>query len=235
MTRQTFDGDNHSPAWRPDGRAILTAIAGDGFRQIYAKGLGAEASAKKLTDEKGDALNGVWSPDGRHVVYELSSTESSADLYSMDASGGGKRPFATTPFDETTPAFSPDGKWVAYTSNESGRPEVYVKPFEGDGAKVQISTDGGVGPLWSRDGRELFFVTGDRFMVVDVTPGTELRFSQPRIQFKGRYVWERPANYDVSPDGKRFVMVQPTSGEGVTEVVRVTTNWSRELEKRFAK
>jgi len=236
LTRQTFEGDHHSPEWSPDAKEILASVATEGIRELRAKGLGGESPYRTIAKTGEDIGSGTWSRDGRYVVYEVLSGESGGDLYVLDTKGDSTpRPFATSPFDELFPQFSPDGKWIAFVSDESGRPEVYVKPFEGTGAKTQISTEGGNGPRWSRDGRELFFASGERLASVAIEAGDSLRASPPRVLFSGRFVWDRPDNFDVAPDGQSFVMVQTSAGDGVTEVVRVTLNWSRELEKRFAK
>ncbi|MGK2858213.1 MAG: protein kinase domain-containing protein [Thermoanaerobaculia bacterium] len=236
LTRQTFDGDHHSPEWSPDEKELLASVATEGVRELRAKGLGGESPYRTIARANDDIGAGTWSRDGRHIVYELLSSENGGDLYVLDTEGDGKpRPFATSPFDELQAQFSPDGKWIAFVSDESGRSEVYVKPFEGTGAKTQISTEGGTGPRWSHDGRELFFASGERLASVAIEPGEPLRASAPRILFGGKFVWDRPDNFDIAPDGQSFVMVQSSAGDGVTEVLRVTLNWSRELEKRFAK
>jgi Tol biopolymer transport system component len=236
LTRQTFEGDHHAPEWSSDAKEIIASIATEGIRELRAKGLGGESPYRTIAKTGEDIGAGTWSRDGRYVVYESLSSENGGDLYVLDTKGDSPpRPFATSPFDELFPQFSPDGKWIAFVSDESGRAEVYVKPFEGTGAKTQISTEGGNGPRWSRDGRELFFASGERLASVALEPGDSLRASPPRVLFGGRFVWDRPDNFDVAPDGQSFVMVQASAGDGVTEIVRVTLNWSRELEKRFAK
>ncbi len=120
-----------------------------------------------------------------------------------------------TPFNEETPSFSPDSRWIAFASNESGRYEIYVQPYPGPGGKRPISTDGGREPLWSRDGRELFYRQGDYFMAVPIETDPELVAGKPQALFEDRYVspFTSPSlgesTYDLSPDGQHFVMIQP--------------------------
>jgi Tol biopolymer transport system component len=235
-TRLTFKGDHHSPMWSSSGTGILAAVTTDGFRAIVRKALDAESPEQEITKAKSDLSAAVESPDGKSIVFEMQTSGNATDLYVMNADGSGEpRPFASTPYDELNPRFSPDGRWIAYTSDESGRPEVYIKPFHAPGAKFQVSTEGGVGPLWSRDGKELFYASRDRMMAVTITVSPELRASAPRVLFGGKFVWDRADNYDITPDGQRFVMVQRTADEGTTEQLRVVLNWTAELEKKFAK
>ena len=137
-----------------------------------------------------------------------------------------------TPFDESAPAFSPDGKWLAYVSDESGRAEVYVQPYPGPGAKWAVSTEGGTEPAWSADGRELYFRHRDQLVVVDDYAGTEFRAGRSQPIFDSRYeTIEGARDYDVSPDGKGFVVIR---SEGAAEPARfnVVLNWFAELRSR---
>jgi serine/threonine-protein kinase len=141
-------------------------------------------------------------------------------------------PFLLTPFDERSPRFSPDGRWLAYVSNESGRNEVYVQPFPGPGRKWLVSTDGGSDPVWSRDGRELFYRLGDQLMAVSVTPSGDFGADRPRRLFETRFdPGVNGPNYDVSPDGKWFLM--PRSEQGPTrDELHLVLNWLGEVTSR---
>jgi serine/threonine-protein kinase len=146
------------------------------------------------------------------------------------------KPFLRTPFNESAARFSPDGRWLAYISDESGRYEIYVQPYPGPGAKLQISTDGGTEPVWNPRGRELFYRNGNKMMVVDVA-ATQTAFiaSKPRVLFDGEYL-PTPAttpNYDVSPDGQRFLMIKTGgAGEVAPTQINVVFNWFEELKRR---
>jgi len=145
------------------------------------------------------------------------------------------QPFLQTPFNESVPRFSPDGRWLAYISNESGRYEVYVQPYPGPGGKWQISTDGGTEPVWNRNGRELFYRSGDKMMAVDIATQPSFVAGKPRMLFQGQYV---PTNgtfpfYDVSPDGQRFLMLKPSEQSGAAPTqINVVLNWFEELKQK---
>jgi dipeptidyl aminopeptidase/acylaminoacyl peptidase len=134
----------------------------------------------------------------------------------------------------TNAHFSPDGHWIAYQSGESGHAEIYVRPFQSAGGKIQISTAGGDEPMWSRDGRELFYVNGDKMMAVEIHTQPTFTAGTPQLLFTGRYQSSPNgvAAYDVSPDGKRFLKIQPTSSEQATSQINVVINWQEELKKR---
>ena len=172
----------------------------------------------------------------KRPAFEMRTAQNGSDIYNMKMKGKeDPQPFAATPFDENLPTFSPDGRDIAYESDESGRKEIYLKPFPGPGPKFQVSTDGARGPRWSRDGKELFYASGERMMVVSVSETPGLRVSAPQLLFGGPFVFERAGNYDIAPDGKRFIMVQRTTDDRATQLLRVVLNWSSDLKKRFAR
>jgi hypothetical protein len=149
------------------------------------------------------------------------------------------RPLLNSPANESWAELSPDDKWLAYGSDSSGRFEVYVQPFPGPGPREQISYGGGDSPLWSRNGRELFFLTpGDqpgavRVNTVDVTPGSAFTFGKPRVLFQGRFGRTGgPTAYDVAPDGRRFLMTEflDPPRQPVTRI-HVVLNWFEELRR----
>jgi Tol biopolymer transport system component len=143
------------------------------------------------------------------------------------------RPFLKTPFNERAARLSPDGRWLAYVSNESGRDEIYVQPFPGPGGKWQISASGGNEPVWSRDGRELFYRSGEKMMAVSVVFGETFSAENPRLLFEGHFVPSRrgDAAYDVSPDGQRFLMVKRVQ-ESIPTQLNIILNWFEELKRR---
>jgi hypothetical protein len=138
------------------------------------------------------------------------------------------------PFAEQSPQLSPDGRWLAYTSDESGRFEVFVQPFPDPGARIQISTEGGEEPRWSRNGRELFYLRDERMMAVEISTTGALKAGAPRTLFEGRYVRSpnAVAGYDVAADG-RFLMVQPLHPDPPTNQIHVVLNWTEELKRRL--
>ena len=139
------------------------------------------------------------------------------------------RSLLVTPFDERNPAVSPDGRWLAYVSNETGTSEVYVRGLaEGSGRSI-VSRGGGTEPVWARSGRELFFRANDSVYVVTVTPGAEFRGSSPRALFGGRFITATVTNWDVSPDGQRFVMVRSTDAVSSGTPLHVVLHWFDQL------
>lgn len=171
-----------------------------------------------------------WSPDGRFLLYEIDDPKTTWDLWVLPMSDGGKpRPFLQAEFRQEYARFSPDGRWVAYRSNESGRFEIYVAPFPGPGGKWQVSTDGGDFPLWRRDGREIFYLTPDSMIVAATVNGQGSSFEVGAVL---PLFETRPPNraFVVSGDGQRFLIntdVDQTSSEPLTVVL----NWTAALKK----
>jgi eukaryotic-like serine/threonine-protein kinase len=148
------------------------------------------------------------------------------------------RPFVQTQFKQATPVFSPDGHWLAYTSNESGRFEVYVQSFPGPGARWQISINGGDQPVWARNGRELFYREENKMMSVAVTTRSTFSVGTRTLVFAGPYQHSPslgPADYDVSPDGRQFLMIQPSLQEPTATQINVVLNWFEELKPRVGR
>ena len=138
------------------------------------------------------------------------------------------------PFEEIQPTFSRDGKWLAYVSDESGRFEVYLRPYSRSGGRMQVSTEGGTEPRWARNGRELFFRSGNKMMVVEILTEPSLKATAPQLLFEGSYMRNgaRPGfpEYDVTADGQRFVMVQLMEPESAPTQINVVLNWFEELK-----
>ena len=132
------------------------------------------------------------------------------DLFVFSLKDRKAQPFDTGEVGASSPSFSPDGRWIAYTSNESGGTEVYVRPYPGPGGKWQISTDGGTEPVWNPKGRELFYRSGQKMMEVDYTEQPEFSAGKPKMLFEGAYMPSPRSlsDYDVTPDGQRFLMLK---------------------------
>jgi eukaryotic-like serine/threonine-protein kinase len=144
------------------------------------------------------------------------------------------RPFLKTQFGEGAPMFSPDGRWIAYVSNKSGRNVVYMRPFPGPGEEWTISTEGGIEPVWARNTGELFYRQGAAMMSVDVKTGPTLMVGKPRRVFEGHYATSGAlyANYDVTPDGKRLLMVKGSVQEAPAQIT--VLNWLEEVKRLVA-
>ena len=142
------------------------------------------------------------------------------------------RLFLQTNFDNWGAVFSPDARWIAYTSNESGRSEVYVRPYPGPGGKFQVSIDGGEEPRWAKSGRELFFRNGTKWMSARVQISPEFAAQKPQVMFEGNFVNVYGIEYDVAPDGAHFIMIQADEPNSPPAQLNVIINWLEQLNRR---
>jgi dipeptidyl aminopeptidase/acylaminoacyl peptidase len=171
------------------------------------------------------------SPDGKLLAFAEFSPVTRLDIWLLSLGPERKtRPLIQTPFRDYQPSFSPDGRWLAYVSDESGRDEVYVQPFPALGAKWSLSTDGGDSPVWARHGRELFYENGGKLMAVSIRTDPTFVAAEPRLLFERSY--ELYA-YDVSPDG-RFIMIEPAEPDTAITQITLVQNWFGELKQRAA-
>ena len=169
-----------------------------------------------------------WAPDGT-LAYSDGQT-----IWTIAPGDRRPRPFAPSRFVETSPSFSPDGRWIAYVSNESGRFEVYVQPFPGPGERFTISATGGGEPVWSRSGKELFYRNGDQMMAIDARTASSFRTARPTVLFTGRYLHSqsfRRTEYDVALNGD-FVMLSVAEGDQPATQINLLMNWFEELTAR---
>jgi serine/threonine-protein kinase len=232
-SRLTFGSSlEWTPLWTPDGERVIFTSLGQsgGLYRVAADGTG---QAELLIE----ALANVWaqslSPDGSTLVFDLLG-----DIHILSMEGEHtSQPILQAPYLENMPTVSPDGRWMAYQSDESGRLEVYVRPFpDVDDGKWQVSSDGGREPRWGPEGRELFYRDTDMMMVVTVEAGPTFSAGLPSVLFTGDYATPGPqvANYDISPDGQRFLMMK-NSAESEQTVAStqliVVDNWFEELNR----
>jgi eukaryotic-like serine/threonine-protein kinase len=233
-SRLTFDpADDFNPAWAGDGATVMfSSMRRPGQRDIYRKlASGTQAEEVVLAGSGQKALDD-WSRDGRFIVYD-SAAGVTTDLYVV-ALDGDRKPVAitNTPFNERSGAVSPNGRWIAYASNESGLPAVFVQTFPEPIGRWQVSTSGGVDPMWRGDGRELFFHWQGKMLSVDVAAaGSRFEVSVPRVLFDMPRLAESGRNrYVVSPDGQRFLAVTAI-GDPVPLPLTVVLNWPDALRK----
>jgi hypothetical protein len=176
---------------------------------------------------------GSVTPDGETLVFLRSSQETSFDLYTLPFRDPAQvRPLLATPAYEGGARLSPDGRWLIYISKDSGRNEVYLRPFTGPERRWQVSTEGGTQAIWNPSGREIFYRSGDRMMAVEISTTPEVSLSRPRLLFEQRYAYGAGitiANYDVTSDGERFVMVKD---EGSAGRLHIVLNWFSDLSRR---
>jgi serine/threonine protein kinase len=226
-----------SPVWTPDGKTIFYDSTAKGPPHLYAKAADGSGS-ERVVLESSDYLEYPLSvsSDGRYLVYErrdLNKGQTGLDLWVLPLFGDGKPfPIVQTSFDDAYGTVSPDGKWMAYQNNETGRMEVYITAFPGGGAKWQVSTNGGVQAKWRRDGKELFFLdSADNLVVVDVdTSGNAVRLGVPHALFQAVSVQRQAGAFDVTADGKKFLINSGNQKED-TEPFTLVQNWPAELKK----
>jgi dipeptidyl aminopeptidase/acylaminoacyl peptidase len=195
---------------------------------MFHKPVDASGDGEFLLESERSQFPMSWSPHGDLLAFEEYHPDSGIDIWLLPRDGS-PQSFLVSAFNEHSPRFSPDGRFIAYVSNESGRDEVYVQHYPSTGRKYTISTDGGSEPLWSRNGRELFYRNGDAVMGVDLEPSEEFRPGAPHLLFEGQYVADIFPNWDISPDGQRFLMVQ--SETPPAREIRVVLNWFEELKE----
>ena len=230
-------GTNASfPVWTPDGRRLTLAAAKQGSYDIYWRPVDGSEPDELLLSGTWPNYPFSWSPDGKTLAFVSVNPTTLQDIrvLSVDKKGA-SRPFVETPFREGAPVFSPDGQWIAYVSDDSGRFEVYVRPFPGPGEKWAISTEGGNEPVWPRGGHQLFYRAGDTMMAVDVQTTPTFAAGTPRKLFDKMFersiaLW---ANYDVSPDGQRLLMVRRENPSLPATHINVVLNWIEELRQKL--
>ena len=235
LPKYSIEHDNQTFAWSPDGTEIVfSSQIGDSPLNLYLTAADGSGTPKRLTESDADQQAAFWSSNGFLAFFEK-RTDGPRVIMILQMDGDSEpEPFLETPLDALGPTFSPDGNWLAYTSNETGRREVYVRPFPAGEPAYQVS-NGGEAPVWSPNGEQLFYRRSAdrlwRFMVVDIPGGSISARSLPRMLLEGSYSSSVPMrNYDVSPDGDRFVLqtqvVLPP--EPVTRI-NIVLNWFEEL------
>jgi Tol biopolymer transport system component len=235
LSRLTLDTPGQNPVWSPDGTRIAFESLKPGAAPFVIKtvdGSGAEVSV----DAPGDGASlQSWSPDGRTLVYQVTGPSSDRDLWTISIDG--KRtaaPLIQTRFFEGGGTVSPDGRYVAWVSVETGTNQVYVQAYPGGGGKVQVSTVGGIEPVWAKSGKELFYRLDDKLMAVKVGGGAVPVVGRPAVVFSGPfdlYGGARP-NYDVSADGQRFLMLRTTDSGAQGATVMYVSEWTQLLKDK---
>ena len=253
-TRFTAGGSAAFPVWAPDGSKLAYQSTAPGPINLYWRPLDGRSDAQPFV--KAEAVSATtwpttasllpgtlptlsggpqfpvsWSPDGTTLAFHERKPNGERDIWVV-TDGSDPFPFLLTPFDERSPRFSPNGKWLAYVSDESGRNDVYVQPFPGPGAKWLVSTDGGIDPVWSSDGRELFYRHDDQMMAVSVAANPEFAASRPHRVFEFHFdAGDNGPNYDVSRDGKYFVIPKSDQAPAPSEL-HLVLNWFSEVASR---
>jgi Tol biopolymer transport system component len=229
LTRITFEtSTDRPPIWSHDGRRLIFSSFKPTAADIYWRDAEGQGRDEQLLVSEYDDLVSSCSSDGKTLAFDRLLPSTRWDVWVMPLDG--KRepsPITNTAFVEMDGQLSPDSRWIAYVSNESGRMEVYLQAHPGPGERQQISNEGGRMPRWSKKGTELLYFSGPKMMSVEVQPDPQLRVTKPRILFERKH---QPLSYDVTPDGQRFVMVESEQESAPTQL-NVILNWHQELKR----
>jgi eukaryotic-like serine/threonine-protein kinase len=228
-----------NPVWSADGRRLAYSGFAVGAPTLYVKNADGSGRAERRTNARTETRESAefpnsWSPDGRTIAYiqvhGLSGGKPERDVCFVSPDGKPQEGrCVATPYAESAAAFSPDGRWLAYVSDESGRKEVYVRPFSGAGGRIKISNEGGAEPVWTRGGRELLYRQGNQFLSVDIRTEPGLAAGAPQLLFSGDYRAggreDAPFGYAVSSDGNTIYAVRELPVPEVERHLAVVTNW----------
>ncbi len=234
LTRMTFEGNNQFPIWTPDGKRVTFRATRGGTRNVWWKPVDGSGAEEQLTSGDTNQTPQSWSPDGQMLFYVDSDPVERDGIWVLPLEGEREaRPFVQTRFRERSAKISPNGQWLVYHSDESGRSEIYVQPFPGPGGKRQISTEGGGEPVWARNGRELFYRNGNKMMAVDIQLQPTFNAGKPRLLFEisASFLTNPVGAFDVTPDGQRFLMVRLSEQELPATQLTVVQNWFEELKR----
>ena len=229
LTRQGF---NDRPEWTPDGSRVMYVSGRTTANSIWWQPADGGGAAEMLFQGPDAIREAVFAHGGEDIVYRMDTPDSGRDIYRLPLGQQKPVPILTNIDDDKQPRVSPDGKWLAYVSNASGREEVYIRPLAG-GPRLTVSRDGGEEPLWSPDGKRLYYRVGARLMGAGIVTTPSISVTSRDTLFEGPYItdpWH--PNYDVWPDGKSFVMLRPV--EENRQLVMVV-NWIKELRQRTGK
>ena len=234
-SRFTFDPANDSlPMWSPDdSQIVFSSTRRNRLADLYQKPTGGTGNAEVLLSDEDLTAPSDWSRDGNFIAVNRGLVGVNSDLWVFSIQEQEFTPFVATPFRESDGRFSPDGKWMVYVSDESGQPEIYVQPFPGPGGKLRVSTSGGSMPSWSHDGRELFFIAPDKSLMragIKHGPELEIEVPQPLFVTQIKHKLDYPLQYDVSPDGQRFLINTLLEQEDATSITLIL-NWFEELKR----
>jgi Tol biopolymer transport system component len=231
----TTEANNAMPIWTPDGKRITFRSTKAGPWNAFWKSVDGPTAAEQLTTGQYLTEPSSWSSDGKLLLFTEQTPATRRDIWIMELAGDRKRsPLIQTPADESAPRFSPDGRWIAYVSDASGRAEVYVQAYPPSGQPRQISNSGAREPVWAPNGDELFYRDQNTLMAVEIKTQPAFAVGQKRALFEGNY--EGPissrANFDISADGRRFLMLEKTAQKESSADIKIVPNWFQEVRRR---
>jgi serine/threonine-protein kinase len=243
LSHMTTDGVSHWPVWSPDGTQLVYRSGVMGHFKMWQIPADRSRPAAQLPGTGTSQSAESWSPDGHALAYTAITPEAGSHIMVESLEGDHEsHPFADIKAAAGSPKFSPDGRWLAYCSNETKKPQVYVQAFPGPGPKTQVSSDGGTDPVWQRTGGELYFRNGDKMMAVKVSTASTFTAGHPRILWEGHYSHgmstscgppgATSSNYDVTADGQRFLMIKDEAPDtAVSKQIVVVLGWADELNR----
>jgi eukaryotic-like serine/threonine-protein kinase len=243
LSKMTTDGLSHWPVWSPDGTQLLYRSGPMMRWRMWRIPADRSRPADQLPGTGISQNAESWSPDGHAIAYTATTPELGSHILVESLEGDHRsRPFAETTAPAGSPKFSPDGHWLAYCSNESGKAQVYVQAFPGPGPKIQVSNDGGTDPVWKKTGGELYFRNGDKMMAVAVSTAGTFTAGRSRMLWEGHYSHGMSAscgppgatssNYDVTADGHRFLMIKDEAPDtAVSKQIVVVLGWADEVTR----
>jgi len=238
MTTLPSNGSSQAPFWTPDGKRLVYRGTRTGYRNLYWRSADGAGDEERLTMSDTLQTPSPLARDGAHLPFTEIGVDTGRDIWTLDLRHEQRvpQPVTRTRFNESSPTLSPDGRWLAYLADESGRMELYLRAFPVGGGKIAISKDGASEPRWSRDGRALFYRNGNRMMAVTIDTGTAPRPGTPRVLFEGHYQLSDTSGggYDVATDG-RFLMIQPTAPNDGASRINVVFGWLDDLKSRAQK
>ena len=233
----TSPSDEELPVWSPDGRylALFSNRDPDKPGNLYKKLTDGSGPAERLTESDDRQQPRAWSPDGRVLAFNISRKVLKRSIWMLPMEGERKPElFLETPthINSWPVDFSPDGRWLAYVSEETGRAEVYAVAYPRPGPRYRISTDGDWDPRWAANGSEIFYISRNKLMAVPVSWNRELMVGKPQMLFQDKFYSQGPniSGYDVTSDGQRFVMLQDVGVPAFTQIT-VVLNWFEELKR----
>ena len=228
FTKASFGADDYRPQFSPDGKMLGYDSSKSGQQQVYVKRGVVQGDEATVTAGPENKEFYCWTPDGREVIFARQNKDTGWDLYAAAVEGDHKlRPLVVAPFNQVQARVSPDGKWLAYVSDESGQQEVFVQAMSDPGTRAQVSSEGGIEPRWGRSGNELFFWSKNRAMSVQFSPGGGLNPGKPAPLFEDNGDWR---GYDVAADG-RLVVAREADTHGTGTQINVVLHWFEELKQ----